>query len=112
MLTTLKKITMSIVGITLVVGCSNSTIAKDVTRMKMNEYTKCIVHKNSICKTDLHPNNQLIAIGSSGKIVEIWQRDTDQVLQSLNHPEGVPSVKFSPDGKLLATGSYDNNVRI
>jgi len=112
MLTTLKKITMSIIGITLVVGCSNSSTAKDVTLMKMTEYTKCIVHKNSICKTDLHPNNNLIATGSSGQNVEIWQRNTGQVLQSLKHPDGVPSVKFSPNGNLLATGSYDNNVRI
>ena len=112
MLTIFRKMTLSFVGITLIVGCSNHTTAKDLTSLIVIEYAKCVVHKNSICKTDLHPNNEWIATGSSGPNGEHGQRDTGKVIQSLIHPDGVPSVKFSPDGKLLATGGYDNNVRI
>jgi hypothetical protein len=70
MFTTFKNISMTFVGIMLIIGCSNNTSAKNLSPIKVNEYTKCMVHKNSICKTDLHPNNELIATGSSGKMLK------------------------------------------
>jgi WD40 repeat protein len=55
----------------------------------VKEYTKCVVHKNSICKTDLHPNNELIATGSSGPNVEIWQISNGALLNTFYGHKGM-----------------------
>jgi WD40 repeat protein len=45
--------------------------------------------------------------------VRLWEAETGRPLARLNgHLEGVTSVTFSPDGKTLASGSYDNTIRL
>mgnify|MGYP000114534506 CR=1 FL=1 len=72
----------------------------------------CLVHKNTFCIAKPHPIKPLIASASYDKTVKIWQQNTGDVVQKLSHPEGVPALAFSPDGKYLVTGSYDNVVRL
>jgi WD40 repeat protein len=45
--------------------------------------------------------------------VRVWDVATAKELFSLQgHVEGVTCIDFSPDGKLLATGSQDKNVKV
>ncbi|MCI0456777.1 MAG: protein kinase, partial [Gemmataceae bacterium] len=45
--------------------------------------------------------------------VKVWEAQTGQELLTLKgHTEGVWSVAFSPDGKRLASGSWDNTVKV
>lgn len=48
------------------------------------------------------------ATGGWGGLARVWDRESGQVLQTLKHGgEYVNAVAFSPDGRLLATGSSD-----
>jgi WD40 repeat protein len=51
-----------------------------------------------------------IVTASGGKTAKIWDAATGKLFHSLEHQydDNVHSVQFSPDGKRIVTGSYDN----
>jgi WD40 repeat protein len=51
---------------------------------------------------------------SDRKIYEakVWEMPSGNLIATLKHDGAVSSVTFSPDGKLLATGSYDNTAKV
>lgn len=45
--------------------------------------------------------------------LRFWDADTGEPLQTLRgHRRGVLSVAFSPDGRTLASGSYDQTIQV
>ncbi len=76
--------------------------------------TKTIVLPNAVLAGTLDPTGQVFAVAMrSGKstTAAIFSARTGQVIRRL--PEsGIRSFAFSPDGKLLASGSYDRTARI
>lgn len=115
MLLNTKKQSLAITALALIItacGSVSTPITKAYADNVTFEYQKCPVFKNSVCITDVHPNNLLIATAKSNDNVDIWQIDNGKVIHSLPHLGGVPSVSFSPDGKLIATGGYDSKIMI
>ncbi len=54
------------------------------------------------------PDGRKIATTNYHGATEIWQAETQQLLMTINHAKGAGSVRFSPDGKLLAIGHIGN----
>lgn len=54
--------------------------------------------------------NLIIASASIDRTVRIWQLDGTELVSLKGHKDGVISLSFSPDGKMLASGGLDNNI--
>jgi WD40 repeat protein len=53
------------------------------------------------------PNGELLAIGNSVGVVQLWDVNGRRLLRSLEkHPGYVMALAFSPDGRTLAAGSW------
>lgn len=67
----------------------------------------------SILTAAFHPNGDIIAGGTSGGEVRLWDAEhTRPFLTFQGHKGWVWSVAFSPDGNLVASGSEDQTVRL
>lgn len=61
------------------------------------------------------PDGSILATGESydSTAVKLWRVETGDLLRTLDgHTHGVDFMTFSPDGKYLASASYDGTIRI
>jgi len=78
-------------------------------------------HKLHVYGLAFSPNGDRLAVasgwyeppGQTPADVKVWDTRTGEEIQSLKgHTEGISSVAFSPDGRRLASGSWDNTVKV
>ena len=68
---------------------------------------------DAVMAADLSPDERLVAIGGSGKVVKIFSTEDGKLLHTLvKHTDWVTAVAFSPNGKLLATGDRTGNIHL
>jgi WD40 repeat protein len=80
-------------------------------------------HQSVVWCVAFSPDNRRVASGSAGwslrawdaerGTVCVWDAESGQLLQRLEgHEKGVSSIAFSPDGRHIATASYDGTIRL
>src|SRR5207247_2064672 len=61
----------------------------------------------------LSPSGEFLAVSGEGKSVFIINRPQGSLVTELSgHDDVVAGIAFSPDGKLLATASYDKTIKL
>ena len=73
-----------------------------------------INHKRSIFCMALSADRKTVAIGGVGNEVHLWNADTKNFVATFKtgHPNYVDTLAFSPDDKILASGSRDRKVEL
>jgi WD40 repeat protein len=66
---------------------------------------------DNACIFSCSPNGKRIAVGGS-PIARVYDCETNRLITLKGHSKAIRSVAWSPDGRLLATGSEDTTVRI
>ncbi|PYH37285.1 WD40 repeat domain-containing protein [Aspergillus neoniger CBS 115656] len=69
-------------------------------------------YSDRVCSVAFSTDEQLVASGSSDKMVKVWDSFTGNLQKILDHPSWVRAVAFSPDNKLLASGLSDGSIRL
>lgn len=67
-------------------------------------------HESSVNTVHFSPDNQIIATGGKDYTVRLWNANTGQLLNTLDHQDinSLTNVQFSPDGKKIATGGISS----
>ena len=92
------------------ISVPSNSFAQDYTKWKLPEGAKARLGKGKINEIQYSPDSIRLAVASS---IGIWLYEvaTFRELALLTgHTRGVWSLAFSPDGKTLASGSWDGTV--
>ena len=99
----------------IVSGTENGlmTVWNAKTRKSHEKSTK-FKHASRVNAVDVSPNGTKIASGSDDKTIFVWSLATNQrLLGALKHDNWVTGAKFSPDGCLIATATWNHDsVRV
>jgi WD40 repeat protein/energy-coupling factor transporter ATP-binding protein EcfA2 len=120
----MTEITVSVPKITsMCVNPVNNTIAigNEIGQVKIidleNEMKEKLVYEDkkgkSVYSLTFNNSGSLVAAGDDEGVVRIFDATTTELKYTLTkHRSRVNDIKFSPDGKLLATASWDGTVRL
>ena len=68
---------------------------------------------DAVMAADLSPDQQLVAIGGSGKVVKVYGTSDGQLKYKLTrHTDWITAVGFSPDGNKLATADRSGGLHL
>jgi WD40 repeat protein/serine/threonine protein kinase len=75
-------------------------------RLRQGSRSPLLVHRGPVAGVALSKGGNLVASASSDRTARIWEAATGRVVHTLEgHAEGIHCIAFSPDDRILATGS-------
>ncbi|HEU5100461.1 MAG TPA: hypothetical protein VFU22_15640 [Roseiflexaceae bacterium] len=102
-------------GKTLALGINNLVVLRDAgTLVEVDPPRRLAGHSGQTFVLSWSPDARLLASGAiNDPVVRIWDPASGRLVHKLEgHRDWIRSVLFSPDGKTLATGSFDGSVRL
>jgi WD40 repeat protein len=68
---------------------------------------------DAVLAADLSPDQQLVALGGSGKVVKVYSTSDGQLKYKLTqHTDWITSISFGPDGTKLATADRSGGLHL
>ena len=64
-------------------------------------------HDGAVTSVEFHPNELLLATGSADRAVKLWDLETFELVDECVEATGIKSLRFSPDGSALLTGTAE-----
>lgn len=81
-------------------------------RSGTGELLKTLENTGNINAIAVHPSGVLFASGSREGI-RLWDIETGEIINTFaGHSDWVEALAFSPDGSMLASGGFDNQVKL
>jgi WD40 repeat protein len=69
--------------------------------------------EGALIKTLQGPTESVEAVGTIIKVIELWRLPEGALVKTLEgHKDTVSSLVISPDGRILASGSYDGTIKL
>lgn len=63
--------------------------------------------------TQIHPDGMIVATGSSGGVVRVWDvKSQSKVADFEGHTGGISSMSFSENGYYFATAAQDSTIKL
>ena len=71
-------------------------------------------HRSNSCSAvEFHPFGELFASGSVDTNLKIWDiRKKGCIHTYKGHTRGITTIKFTPDGRWVVSGGFDNVVKV
>ena len=108
---TIHTLALSQDGQIIISGSSDRTI--QVRQLGTSIHHTLTGHQDGVLAVAISPNGKTIASGSMDGVVNLWDVDTKQLINSfLAHPSAIKSIVFQPSGQALITASWDRTIKV
>lgn len=85
------------------------TLPKVTTREHLNGHSRAARPVHSLC---FFPSSDLLVSAGHEHFICLWDISSRQHLGSILHPDKVESIAVAPDGKSIASSTWDGTIRI
>ena len=108
---TIHALALSQNGQIIISGSGDRTV--QVRQLGTSIHHTLIGHQDGVLAVAISPNGKTIASGSMDGMVNLWDADTKQLINSFPaHPSAVKSIVFQPSGQALITASWDRTIKV
>ena len=109
----INDMAVSLDGKQIVCGTDSGEVTVWDAESHKQAVTRWQAHSGAVGAVDISPDETRVATGSSDKTACVWSLSTGQrLLGPLEHGDTAIAAKFSPDGRLIATATWQDSVQV